>query len=99
MRDLVKTVKHLLKPTGRFYVMYPPLRLEELVINLAKVGIKIQRIGSIHPFADRPASQVMVEAVPAATRELTWEPPLVVYRDVDHYTPEVEAWVGKKRRV
>ncbi|MCE9625067.1 MAG: methyltransferase [Deltaproteobacteria bacterium] len=99
MPDLIKAAAYLMKPSGRFCVMYPPLRLEELIAELAKAKLKVQRMAFIHPFQDRPATLVMVEAVRSMPRELKVEPPIVVYRDPEHYTPEVEAWVGPKRRV
>jgi tRNA1(Val) A37 N6-methylase TrmN6 len=99
MRDLLHAASYLLKPSGKFYVMYPPLRLEELILELAKSKFKIQRMAYIHPYLDRSATLVMVEAVRSPVRELCLEAPVIVYRDQDHYTPEVEAWVGKKRRV
>ncbi len=99
MPDLVKAASYLLKPSGRFCLMFPPLRLEELVGELDRARFKIQRMGFIHPYRDRPATLVMVEAVRGMDRELKVEAPIVVYRDAEHYTPEVEAWVGPKRRV
>lgn len=99
MSDLVAAAAHLLKPTGRFLVMYPPLRLEELIAELQAKKFKIQRMAMNHPYADRPATLVMVEAVRSPVREITVEAPVVVYRDPEHYTAEVEAWVGPKRRV
>lgn len=98
MRELIGAARYLLKPTGRFYLMYPPLRLEELVQELASGGFKMQKLACIHPYPDRPATQVMVEAVLAKNRELKIEAPVIVYQDPDHYLPEIEAWVGKKRR-
>jgi len=98
MRDLIETAAFLVKPSGRFLAMYPPLRLEELVEELAQAKFKIQRMGFIHPYPDRSATLVMVEAVRSLHRELLVEAPVIVYRDPDHYTPEVEAWVGPKRR-
>jgi len=99
MPDLIAAAGYLMKRSGRFCVMYPPLRLEELVQELVKAKFKIQRMGYIHPYRDRSATLVMVEAVRSMPRELRVESPIVVYRDPDHYTPEVEAWVGPKRRV
>ncbi len=97
--DLVQAAAYLLKPSGRFYVMYPPLRMEELIAELKKNKLKTQRLAAIHPYADRPATLVMLEAVRGMNREMVFEPPVVVYRDPDHYTPEVEAWVGRKRKL
>src|SRR4029078_10079683 len=99
MIDLIKAAAYLMKPSGRFCVMYPPLRLEELIVELAAAKLKIKRMAFIRPYQDRPATLVMVEAVRSMPRELKVEPPIVVYRDPEHYTPEVEAWVGPKRRV
>lgn len=99
MGDLVSCARKLLKPSGRFCVLYPPLRLEELVLELKGQGFKVQRLACIHPYEDRPATHVMVEAVRSAVRELKVESPVVVYQDAEHYRPDVEAWVGRKRRV
>lgn len=99
MPDLIEAARFLLKPEGRLYLMYPPLRLEEMVQELAKAKLKIQRLACIHPYGDRPATLCLVEAVRSAVRELRVDPPIVVYQDVEHYTPEIEAWVGPKRRV
>lgn len=99
MEDLIAASAFLLKSSGRFYLMYPPLRLEELIAKLNAKGFKIQRMAMIHPYLDKPATLVMVECVKAMNRELILEAPVIVYRDPEHYTAEVEAWVGKKRRV
>jgi tRNA1Val (adenine37-N6)-methyltransferase len=97
MEDLIVTAQYLLKNSGRFYLIYPILRLEELILNLNKFKFKIQRMAFIHSYLDRPATHVMVEAVRSVPRELKLEAPVIVYRDPDHYTPEVEEWVGEKR--
>jgi tRNA1(Val) A37 N6-methylase TrmN6 len=98
MSGLLEVAQKILKPNGRFYLLYPVLRLEELVRNLKTVGLKAQRMAFIHPFIDRDATHFLLEAVAAPTRELKVETPLIVYRDPRHYTAEVEQWVGKKYR-
>ncbi|MDX1387124.1 MAG: RsmD family RNA methyltransferase, partial [bacterium] len=97
LRDLLQCTARILKPRGRFYVLYPPLRLEELMQELPKVKLKAQRMAFVHPYAERPATQVMVEAVRAPTRDLKIEAPVVVYRDPEHYQADIEAYVGPKR--
>ena len=98
MPDLIAAARYLLKPNGRLYLMYPPSRLEELVQELKSAKFKLQRLACIHPMADRPATLCMVEAVRSPLREMKVDPPVIVYRDEEHYTPEIEAWVGPKRR-
>ncbi len=96
--DLVKSAVALLKVTGRFCVMYPPIRLEELFQSFQRWGLKAQRMVAVHPYVDRPASQILVEAVRSPHRELRIEAPVVVYRDPEHYHAEIEAYVGPKCR-
>jgi tRNA1Val (adenine37-N6)-methyltransferase len=98
MCGLLEVAKKLLRPSGRLYLLYPVLRLEEFFENLNRVGLKSQRIVFIHPFMDRDATHFLLEAVNAPTRELKAGPPLIVYRDPRHYSSEVEHWVGKKYR-
>jgi len=99
MQDLLDAARHLLKPSGRLVLMYPTLRLEELIIELQGRGFKIQRMAMVHPYADRPATLAMIEAVRSPVREIRIEAPVVIYRDSEHYQPEIESWVGPKRRV
>lgn len=98
LRDLVKAAHFLLKVGGRFCVIYPPLRLEELIFELQKSGFKMRRMAFIHPYAEEAANLMMVEAIKGRACELKLEPPIVVYRNPDHFTTEVEEWVGKKKK-
>lgn len=98
LSDLLGSATFLLKPQGRLCLVYPPLRLEELVLELKKIKMKIQRMVWIHPYQDKPATLFMAEAVKSEPRELKVEAPVVVYKDPDHYSPELEEWIGKKKR-
>lgn len=98
LESLVKCARRVLSPEGRFYCIYPPARLEELLFCLREAGLKAQRLAAVHPYQDRPARHMLVEAVRAPRRELRVEPPVVIYRDPDHYEPEIEAYLGPKRR-
>lgn len=97
MADLLKTADHLLKRKGRLYLIYPPLRLEELILQLKKNNFKIQRMVFIHPYIDRKATHVMIEAVRSVQGEVTVESPIIIFKDADTYQPEIESWIGKKR--
>ncbi len=96
--DLLQSARYLMKAKGRFVVIYPTLRLEELITELAKQKLKIQRICFIHPYQDRPATHFMLEAVRSVSGEMEVEKPLIIFRDKDHYQIELEEWVGKKIR-
>jgi tRNA1Val (adenine37-N6)-methyltransferase len=98
MQEIIDAARYLMKPEGRFYLMYPPLRLEECLIELNRAQLKVQRMGFVHSYIEHPAKLFMVEAVKSEPRELHVEAPVIIYQDPDHYTEEVEAWVGKKKR-
>lgn len=96
MDDLLQAANYLLKKKGRFYLIYPVLRLEELISNLNKVNLKIQRLVFIHPFQQSAAAHFMVELVRSVKGEIQVEPPVIVYKNPHEYRPEIEEWVGKK---
>lgn len=98
LSDLLSSANYLLKTQGRLCLVYPPLRLEELVQELKKIKMKIQRMAWIHPYGDKPATLFMAEAVKSEPRELKVEAPVVVYKDPDNYSPELEDWIGKKKK-
>ncbi|MCB1214772.1 MAG: methyltransferase [Deltaproteobacteria bacterium] len=99
MQNLITSAKSILKKTGRLLLLYPILRLEELLDQLHLKGFKASRLAMIHPYENRPATHVMVEGILAMNRELKVEPPVIVYQDQDHYRPEIEAWVGPKKKL
>ena len=43
----------------------------------------------VHPFVDKDANMVLIEAVRGGKSMIKVEPPLVVYRDVGVYTDEI----------
>ncbi len=96
MQSLIKIAQYLLTQEGRLYLMYPPLRLEELIVTLAQFNLKIQRMSFVHAYQDAPAKLVMLEIIKASQREIIVEPPLIVYQSPDQYHPQIEEWVGPK---
>lgn len=98
MASLLSCAKRILAPQGRLVCIYPAQRLDECLVTLKETGLKVQRMAAIHPYRNRPARHVMLEAVGDPRRELTVESPVIIYRDPDHYEPEIEALVGPKHR-
>ena len=95
--DLIAAASYLMKPKGRFVVIYPCLRLEEFMLEIAKKKLKIQRMQFIHPFLEKKATHFMAETVRSVAGEITLEKPLIIYKDPDHYMPEIENWLGSKK--
>jgi len=96
--DLLKAARFLLKPKGRMAVIYPCARLEDFMAELQAQKLKIQRLCYVHPFEDRPATHFMAEIVRSVAGEILVESPVIIYEDEEHYRPEIEAWLGSKKR-
>ena len=69
----------LLRPGGRLGVVYAAERLPELLAGMNARDLSPARLRAVHPFADRPAVRVLVEAHRQSRRTLVIEPPLVLH--------------------
>jgi tRNA1Val (adenine37-N6)-methyltransferase len=69
----------LVRPGGRLGVVYTAERLAELLAGMSARGLAPARLRAVHPFADRPAVRVLVEAHRQSRRSLTIEPPLILH--------------------
>lgn len=98
LADLLKAARFLMKPKGRTALIYPCVRLEDLMAELQAQKLKIQRLCFVHPFEDRPATHFMAEIVRSVAGEMCVESPVIIYQDEERYRPEIEAWLGSKKR-
>jgi tRNA1Val (adenine37-N6)-methyltransferase len=79
----------LVRPGGRVAAVYPAERLLDLLAGLRARDLAPVRLRSVHPFADRPAVRILVEAHQGSRRRLTIEPSLTVHHgDGSGFTPE-----------
>jgi len=80
------------RPGGRVAAILPAAREDELLGALPAHGLAPARL---HPFADRPASRILVEAALDPRGARREEPPLVVHVAGARYTPEVLQMLGE----
>lgn len=90
LQGLVQAAVVLLKKEGRFALIFPRNRLEELMAHLKASGLEPQRLRNVHPLAQGPPKLVLVEAVKDGRPDLTVEPPLFIYQSQDTYSDEVK---------
>lgn len=91
LRGLVSAAARATKSRGRFYMVYHPGRLAELIVELSAVKLQPKRLRFIHGRQGTEARIVLVEAIKDGRIGLKIDPPLVVYRDGGGYTDEVRA--------
>jgi len=85
---LVACAARLLRPRGRFSVIYPADRVVEVCENMTHHGLRPVRMRPVYPRADRPARRVLVQGRKGVSDPLVLDQPLVIHEASDIYTPE-----------
>lgn len=89
LEDVVRETAALLRSGGRFYMVHRPRRLVDIICLLRQYGLEPKRLKFVHPFADKEANMVLVEAVRGGRTMMKVEKPLIVYREQGVYTSEI----------
>lgn len=89
LEDVVKAAASLLRPGGRFYMVHRPHRLIEIITKLTSYKLEPKRIKLVHPYIDREANMVLIEAVRGGRSMVKVESPVVVYQEPGVYTDEI----------
>ena len=94
LADFLRAAAYLLPIKGRIAMIYPAVRVVDLIQSMRNVNLEPKRLRMVHSFADTKASLVLVEAVKGGRSGNEIVSPLVVYRAGKHYTTEVEAMLA-----
>ena len=89
LEDVVREGTKALKPGGRFYMVHRPHRLAEIITVMRQYQLEPKRMKFVHPFADKDANMVLIEAVRGGGAWLKLEPPVIVYKEPGVYTDEI----------
>ncbi|MFY9175254.1 MAG: tRNA1(Val) (adenine(37)-N6)-methyltransferase [Peptococcia bacterium] len=96
LEEVVQAAAKLLNYQGRFALIQRAERLNSLFSLLTHYKLEPRRVRFIHPYIDKPARLVLVEARKCAPQNLQVLPPLVVYHESGRYTEEILKWYGKE---
>ena len=77
-------------------MVYPALRLVDLLQSMRNANLEPKRLRMVHSFADTKASLVLVEAVKGGRSGNDALSPLIIYKKGKQYTTEVEAMLAGK---
>lgn len=89
LEDVVREGAKVLKENGRMYMVHRPFRLVEIFDVMRKYKLEPKRMRLVYPYADKEPNMVLIEALKGGKPMLKVEPPLIVYRDVNVYHPEI----------
>ncbi len=87
-------LRKLLKKGGRYNIVFPAARLAELFSLMRARQLEPKRVRLVHPYADRPASLALMEAVKEGGTGLEVLPPLIVHQKGRGYTTEMKDIYG-----
>lgn len=89
--SLIKAADYLLTQTGRLVMIYPAKRAVDLITLLRDANIEPKTMQMIHSKRDTEAKLVIVKASKSAKPGgLKVLPPLIIYKNGNTYTKEVE---------
>lgn len=92
--DVVREGTKALKPGGRFYMVHRPRRLIEILQSMKEYGLEPKRMKMVHPYADREANMVLIEAVRGGGALMKVEPPVIVFDGQGQYSEEIRTTYG-----
>ena len=84
----------LKNPVGRFYMVHRPRRLVEILDTFTRHGLEPKRMKFVHPYADREANMVLIEAVRGGGALMKVESPVVVFDENGQYSDEIRTTYG-----
>lgn len=89
LEDVIKAADFVLKPMGRFYMVHRPNRLIDIIALLRKYKLEPKTMRFIHPFKDKAANMLLIEAIKGAGVWLDVKPALVIYEKPNTYSQEL----------
>lgn len=87
--DVVREGAKVLKSGGRMYMVHRPHRLIEIITAMKQYKLEPKRMCMVHPFKDKEANMVLIEAVKGGGSWLKMEAPIIVYKEPGVYTDEI----------
>ena len=92
--DVVREGAKVLKPGGRMYMVHRPHRLIEILGTMTRYKLEPKRMKMVHPFQDKEANMVLIEAVRGGGAWMKVEAPIIVYKEPGVYTDEIYSIYG-----
>jgi tRNA1Val (adenine37-N6)-methyltransferase len=90
LQEVLAVAHFLLKTQGKFFVIYPAVRLVDLFYEMRQCGLEPKTIQCVHSRLDTPAKMVLVESVKGGGVELQAKEPLIIYDTEGKYTEALQ---------
>jgi tRNA1(Val) A37 N6-methylase TrmN6 len=87
--ELAYNASRFLKQSGIFTLIHRPDRLEEIIKTFTKYDLVIKRLRFVHPYKNKRANHVLIEAAKMGKSGLIVEAPLILYSEKNKMTEEL----------
>ncbi len=91
LRDFLLSAKYLAKQAGKIYLIYPAVRMVELLFQMRTCGIEPKRLRMVYSSCFSEGEFLLVEGKKGGGEELKVLQPLFIYQENGEYTEEMEA--------
>jgi tRNA1Val (adenine37-N6)-methyltransferase len=95
LSDVVSVAESLLKPSGRFVVIYPAERVTDLFVRMRAFKLEPKLLRLIHPKQGSEAILVVAEGLKHGNPGVSVSSPLIIYTPDGSYTEETKKIVGE----
>ncbi len=95
LQQVLQSARRMLKPFGRFFVIYPCLRAVDLIAGMRSAGLEPKALMTIHSGESLPARLVTIMAVKGGRPGLEVDPPLHLYDQNGSYTKRVAGMLSR----
>lgn len=99
LKQWLKTATELTRVNGRLFMVHRPHRLTEIMSELDHLKMMVKRMRFVHPYEDKPANMVLIEAVRQGNAQVSVERPLIIYKDKYVYHEEIYDIYGYEKPV
>jgi tRNA1Val (adenine37-N6)-methyltransferase len=79
LEDLISVASYLLPPKGRCYLIFPALRIVDLLVLLRTERLEPKRLQFVHPRIEERAKFILTESIKDSGVELKLMPPLILH--------------------
>ena len=94
LEDIVRESARMLKSRGRLYMVHRPHRLMDILGTMRRYKLEPKTLQLVHPFADKEANMVLIEAVRSGGTYMHVKEPIIVYESQGVYTPVIRDIYG-----
>lgn len=93
--DVLREGSRMLRDGGRYYMVHRPFRLADVIDLMRKNRLEPKRMRLVHPYAEKDANLVLIEATKDGGNFMVIEKPLIVYEKPGVYTKDVLKFYGR----